>query len=409
MQKVYFKTFGCRTNIYDTQIMTSKFGAHQITLNENDANVIIINSCTVTNGADSSVRQFVNKIRATKTNVRLLFTGCGVDTLGAALLKDGKIDGLFGSSEKLKAPEFANSNDQVVKIGVKDFIDDAIIWQTQGKSRAYIKIQEGCDFACSYCIIPRARGNSRSLHQTTILTQIKLLADNGLSDFTLTGTNVGSYQNLAKLIAKIYDISGVKRLRLGSIEPCQVNEELLDVMSHNCFARHIHVALQHVDTQILKSMNRHNNFADDQKLLYKLHSLGFAIGTDFIVGFPNETKDIWDNSLAKVKDLPLTHIHPFIFSPRDNTPAASLKGASRGDESKARLKAINDLIVHKNFIFRQSGQKLLVFVEENGSGYDQFYNRCEIPNVSPKSWVEVSQYDVLQNTNQATQYQLCKK
>ncbi|MEY4503761.1 MAG: hypothetical protein RL154_53, partial [Pseudomonadota bacterium] len=404
-----FKTFGCRTNIFDTQIMTNEFGKHQITQNELEANTIIINSCTVTNGADASVRQYVNKIRTKIPNTKLLFTGCGLETLGQKLLDDGKIDGLFGSSEKSRVAEFAESSEKIIELGNKDFIDSSIITEISGKTRAYIKIQEGCDFACSYCIIPTARGKSRSLTLETILEQVEVLASSGFSEFTLTGTNVGSFANLSKLITMLYNIQGVKRVRLGSIEPCQVSDELLEIMTDDKFAKQIHVALQHVSEQILAAMNRNNIFSEDKKLLEKLFSKGFAIGTDFIVGFPGETKEIWQDAISKVKDLPLTHIHPFIFSPRDGTVAAKLKNTPKGDESKLRLKELNEIVDSCNFNFRQKKQILKVLVEENQSGFDQFYNRCDIIGAKPKSWIEVINYNTLKEKNIATEFKECNE
>ncbi len=409
MQKIYFKTFGCRTNIFDTQIMTNAFGMHQITQNEAEADAIIINSCTVTNGADAGVRQYVNKIRAKKPDAKILFTGCGIDTLGQKLLDDGKIDGLFGASEKSRVEEFVNSSEKIVELGNKEFIDTAVISEISGKTRAYIKIQEGCDFECSYCIIPSSRGKSRSLPEDVILTQVQTLCDKGFNEFTLTGTNVGSYKSLASLITKICAIYGVKRLRLGSIEPCQVTDELILAMSHQKFAKQLHVALQHTSDTILEAMKRTNRYSTDKAMLDKLARLGFALGTDFIVGFPTETKEIWQDAINRVKDLPLTHIHPFIFSQRDGTVAAGLKGAPKGDESKARLKELSELIEQKNLEFRKQSSKLIVHIEENESGFDQFYNRCDVEGAKANSYVLVKRYTILENKNSALEYEECNE
>ena len=159
-------------------------------------------------------------------------------------------------------------------------------------------------------------------------------------------------------------------------------------------------------------MNRKNFFEGDAKLLQKLSDIGFAIGTDFIVGFIGESDEIWSEAIKRVGDLPLTHVHPFIFSPRDATPAAKLKGAPRGDVSKIRLKELNDLVANKNYNFRKNVAKLQVLqvlVEENGGGFDQFYNRCDVGGVSSKTWVNVSNVEVLPDKNIAMEFEICKK
>ena len=192
-QKVYFKTFGCRTNLFDTQVMMNKLKDFEITLDENDANIIVINSCTVTNSADSTARNYRNGIKKLPLNPRIIFTGCGVWTKGEDLFNAKKIDALFGHSEKEKINTLLKDNTRFFQAGDLEHIDDTIIDKMIGKSRAFVKIQEGCDFRCSYCIIPYVRGNSRSYEEFKILEQITLLASNGFGEFILTGTNLGSF------------------------------------------------------------------------------------------------------------------------------------------------------------------------------------------------------------------------
>ena len=151
-QKVFFKTFGCRTNVFDSQVMMSKLEDFDITLNEKEANVVVINSCTVTNSADTTARSYINGLNKLPNKPRVIFTGCGVWTKGESLFNDNKIDALFGHSEKEKINELLKNEDKFFQAGDLKHIDDTIISEMIGKSRAFIKIQEGCDFRCSYCM-----------------------------------------------------------------------------------------------------------------------------------------------------------------------------------------------------------------------------------------------------------------
>ena len=406
---VYIKTFGCRTNLFDSQVMSTQLGSdhYAITANEQEADVVIINSCTVTNSADSSVRHYINRLHRERPEVKILFTGCGVATQGKQLLNEGKVTGVFGHSEKEEAARFLTEKPGFFVPGDLHHVDSTVVTEFVGKSRAFLKIQEGCDFACSYCIIPTVRGRARSLKETTILEQVRVLLEQGFTEFVLTGTNVGSYgkdtgTSLAELLPKIGALPGVKRIRLGSIEPIQVTDALLEVMQSEWMARHLHIALQHTDDVMLERMNRRNRFTSDQKLFEKLSNKGFALGTDYIVGFPGETEALFENGLERVKMLPLTHIHAFTYSIREGTPAASMKETVPGDVAKERHRRLTDAVQKQNFHFRHSHRtgplEILIEGGENGlyHGLDQFFNRIQV--VSGKEcrgeWVRVTDYDV---------------
>ena len=233
-KKVYFKTFGCRTNLYDSQVMMGAMQDYEVTEIESEADAIVINSCTVTNGADSHVRSYISHVEKS-SEAKLFLTGCGAHTKGESLLKENRIHGVFGQSEKQKIDFMLSQDKPFYDPGDLNFVDDAIVDDFVGKSRAFIKIQEGCNFRCSYCIIPFVRGDARSMSEEKILEQISRLALNGFGEFVLTGTNVGSYgvdskTSLAKLLKKISQIRGVRRIRLGSIEPIQVTDEFKEIL-----------------------------------------------------------------------------------------------------------------------------------------------------------------------------------
>jgi len=226
MKKVFFKTFGCRTNQFDTQVMMSKLKEFELTQDENSSDIIVVNSCTVTNGADSSVRNYIASMKRKNPDAKVILAGCGSHSKGEALFEDNKVFGVMGHSEKENINEILKKETRFYEIGDLEHIDSTIVEEFVGKSRAFIKIQEGCDFRCSYCIIPSVRGNARSHKEETILEQIRKLAANGFGEFILTGTNVGSYgkdhgTSMAKLLKKMSMIRGVRRIRIGSLVPSE--------------------------------------------------------------------------------------------------------------------------------------------------------------------------------------------
>lgn len=412
MKKVYFKTFGCRTNQFDTQIMLSKLKNFTIEDDDSSSDIIVINSCTVTNGADSSVRGYISSVKRKNPNAKIILTGCGAHSKGDMLFDEKAVFGVMGHSEKSNIDTLLQKEDPFYEIGDLNHIDSTVIGDFIGKSRAFIKIQEGCDFGCSYCIIPSVRGSARSHETETILEQISLLSSNGFGEFILTGTNVGSFgkdkdTTLAKLLKKISYIRGVRRIRIGSLEPIQIDDEFKELLKEPWMAKHLHIALQHTDDKMLALMNRRNVFSEDEKLLNYISQRGYAIGTDFIVGHPGETDQMWQNAIKRVQALPLTHIHAFTYSKRDGTPSAGMTDTVKGDIAKTRLAEITKCVKEKNKIFRKNNHSNLeVLVEStknNGiyKGYDQFYNLLEVKSELDlsNSWIMIEDAEVKDDKN----------
>lgn len=411
-QKVYFKTFGCRTNVFDSQVMMGALSDYEVTEEESSADIVIVNSCTVTNGADVSVRGYINQMD--KQGKKLFLTGCGAHTKGEALFGAGKIQGVFGPSEKMKINTLLSRDSRFYEIGDLNYIDDAIVDEFVGKSRAFIKIQEGCNFRCSYCIIPFVRGDARSMDEAKILEQVQRLASNGFGEFVLTGTNVGSYgqgegRNIAELMKKMSLIRGVRRIRVGSLEPIQINDSFREILDETWLERHLHIAIQHSSDAMLRIMNRRNRHNSDAELFGMLHDKGFALGTDFIVGHPGESDAIWSEAMENIRDLHLTHIHPFTYSKRDGTPSATMKPEVNGTVSAMRMAELNSLIETNNRYFREEMKNIAleVLVEsEDGkhySGYDQFYNKVMIESDEDISgdWITLKDYEVTDEYNMA--------
>lgn len=412
MKKVFFKTFGCRTNIFDTQIMMSNLKDFQTTQDEKEADMVVINSCTVTNSADSTARNYINSLQKLPKKPRVIFTGCGVWTKGENLFNENKIDALFGHSEKEKINTLLKDDTRFFQAGDLKHIDETIIEKMVGKSRAFVKIQEGCNFRCSYCIIPFVRGDSRSYDEAKILEQITTLASNGFGEFILTGTNLGSYgkgvegrDGLAILLKKISQIRGVRRIRLGSVEPIQITDQFKEILTEPWMGKHLHIALQHTNKEMLKLMNRRNQVDKDLELFEFLASKGYAIGTDFIVGHPGESEEVWEDAMKNLQKFPLTHCHSFTYSKRDGTPSATMKPQVNGAIAKQRLKQLDDIIKQKNLEFRKEQKSLDILIESSKddiyTGYDQFFNPIEVSSSSDivGDWIVCDQFEVKENYN----------
>ena len=410
MQKIFFKTFGCRTNIYDTELLKSYIKDYEITNDEDAADIVVINSCTVTNSADSGVRNYINGVK--RRGAKVVLTGCGAVSKGKELFNSG-IFGVLGASKKSDLNELLKQEKPFFELGNLNSVDKNIVTNYENHTKAFIKIQEGCNFSCSYCIIPSVRGKARSMDEAMILKEARILAQNGYNELVLTGTNIGSYgkdtnSSLGKLLANLGKISGIRRIRLGSIEPSQIDESFREILKEEWLERHLHIALQHTSQAMLKIMRRRNNAFSDLELFNELSSLGFALGTDYIVGHPGESEEIWAEAVEIFKKFPITHLHAFVYSPRRDTHSARLKSDVSGDVAKSRLKILQGIALQNNENFRKkyNGALKILVEQKNGEfyeGFDQFYNKAKILSQKDitKEWVEVSEYEVKPDANYA--------
>ena len=410
MQKIFFKTFGCRTNIYDTELLKSYIKDYEITNDEEVADIVVINSCTVTNSADSGVRNYINGVK--RRGAKVILTGCGAVSKGKELFASG-IFGVLGASKKSDLNELLKQEKPFFELGNLNSVDKNIVTNYENHTKAFIKIQEGCNFNCSYCIIPSVRGKARSMDEAMILKEARILAQNGYNELVLTGTNIGSYgkdtnSSLGKLLANLGKISGIRRIRLGSIEPSQIDESFREILKEEWLERHLHIALQHTSEAMLKIMRRRNNAFSDLELFNELSSLGFALGTDYIVGHPGESEEIWAEAVENFKKFPITHLHAFVYSPRRDTHSATLKSDVSGDVAKARLKVLQGIAFKNNENFRKNhnGALKILVEQKNGDfyeGFDQFYNKAKISSQKDitKEWLEVSEYEIKPDANYA--------
>lgn len=419
MQKVFFKTFGCRTNTFDTQVMINALKDFIPTPYEEDSDIVVVNSCTVTNGADSGVRNYINRLQ--NEGKKIYFTGCGVQTQGKMLLDKGLVSGVFGHSHKENINALLNKQTHFFLEDDLESLDYKILSDFVGRSRAFIKIQEGCDFQCSYCIIPSVRGRARSFPLSKIVQQVERLSDKGFSEFILTGTNMGSWgkdfkSSIAILVESLCAIPTLKRLRIGSLEPSQINAQFLEVLENPKIERHLHIALQHTSNAMLERMQRINRVEKDLELFYNLAKKGFALGSDFIVGHPGESEIIWKEAFENFVNFPLTHLHSFIYSPRDDTPSAKMQDRVNGLIAKNRKRQIETKVQENNLKFRESlsvrGVPLHILVEEVkqsdslfiAQGFDEYYNKVQITSknfIKKDNWLEIQNFTAKMDKNYA--------
>lgn len=335
----------------------------------------MVNSCTVTNGADSDVRNYLRRIA--RKEKRAILAGCGAVSKGDELFKERLVWGVLGGENKDKLRGFLQENRPFFALGGLKFNEKKTAVNFDSHTKAFLKIQEGCNFNCSYCIIPQVRGESRSVELAALVKQSEELVANGFSEIVLTGTNIGSFKpSLGALLQELGKIRGLRRVRLGSVEPSQIDEAFLEVCKEDFVEKHLHIALQHTSEEMLRLMRRRNRTKEDLKLFLKLAQEGFGLGTDYIVAHPGESEQIWQEAVENLQNFPLTHIHAFIFSPRSNTHSQELLnkfGAVNGTIGKQRLNQICELVKAKNLNFRQTQAQnnaaLSVLVEKKTASF----------------------------------------
>ena len=385
MKKVAIHTLGCRANQLESSIISDKFTAlgWQVVKFNELADIYVINTCTVTGKSDNESRYYARKARKTNTDAKIILCGCytQVSPEEAAQLED--VDLVLGNTEKLEIAELITNSEifeQENKIYVSDIMQknifqDKVVFSASGRTRANIKLQDGCNFRCTYCIVPYARGKSRSNEPHNIINQVNEITKQGFQELVLSGIHLGQWgldlnpkKQLADIIKEIEKIESLKRFRLSSIDPMEFTEELLDVITNSGkFCRHLHISLQSGNNEILKAMKRRYNVEYYSDLINKLNKSipNIAIGSDIIVGFPGETHEQFENTYENLKKLPISYIHVFSYSKRKGTPAGLMENQVQENIKKERNKKLTELANAKNLAFRESfvGKNLEVLIE----------------------------------------------
>lgn len=384
-KRVAFFTLGCKTNQYESEAMASIFrskGYETVAFDEL-SDVYVINTCTVTHLGDRKSRQIIRRAAKRNPEAVVAVTGCYAQTSPGEVLEIPGVDLIVGTTDRSRIVELveeaAKAEDTVNTVKdimlQKDF-EEMPILDYEDRTRAFVKIQEGCNNYCTYCIIPYARGPLRSRNPERVLAEVKKLVGEGFSEVVLTGIHIGAYEaqthkeiDLADLVIKVALVPGLKRLRLGSIEPLDITPRLIQAMAEiRTICRHLHIPLQSGDDTVLQRMNRHYNTLEFARLVSAVRGQipEIAITTDVIVGFPGETADNFENTYDFIRDMGFSKTHVFKYSPRKGTPAASFKDQVEPTEKEERSKRLItlDRLNQKKFANRFIGESMDVLVEE---------------------------------------------
>ncbi len=386
--KVAFATLGCRMNQFETSALEEKFVNHgyQLTDFKDIADVYIVNTCTVTNDADRTSRKTLRQAKRRNPNAIVVATGCYAQVSPDELAKIEEVDLVIGNSHKTAVYEivesFINERRQekvfIDNIFRKNEFDTFQISTFYEGARPILKVQEGCNSFCSFCIIPFARGKVRSAKIKEVIQQIKILVDKGFKEIVLTGTQLSQFgwdnnENLYSLLKEIVKIPDLYRIRLSSMGVNELDENLIDLLtSEEKIAPHFHLSIQSADDRVLRDMKRNYTVKEYiekvEKILNKRPET--AIGTDIITGFPTEDEEAFENTVKVVKDIPFAYIHVFTYSQREGTKAVSYGDNVPPQEKKRRTAILREISQEKNISFRErflnKPLEVLVISEKDG-------------------------------------------
>ncbi|MCY4644364.1 MAG: tRNA (N(6)-L-threonylcarbamoyladenosine(37)-C(2))-methylthiotransferase MtaB [Bacteriovoracales bacterium] len=351
---VALHTLGCRLNSSETAMIAQGFvdRGHRIVPFGERADVVFINTCTVTDKADSTCRHLIRKAVRSSPKAKVVVAGCYAQMEAQKLAAMEGVDLVVGNSEKHKVFDYLDKEPQkIVRVRQTDTFWSAHTTAKDHHTRGFLKIQDGCDYVCSFCIIPFARGRSRALPQAVAIRKAQEMAREGFKEIVLTGVNIGEYESKTKerlgdLLSGLARIKGLDRIRLSSVEPNTITDELLDIMSLSPkFQDHFHIPLQSGSDSILKAMRRKYDVKTYRQVIEKIKTKypHAGIGADIIAGFPGESEEDFESTFKLLEELPVTHFHVFPYSKRQKTTAAKLPEQIPYAVKKKRVQALLSL------------------------------------------------------------------
>lgn len=392
-KKVAFYTLGCKLNFSETSTIARSFkeeGFKRVDFNE-AADIYVINTCSVTENADKRFKTIVKQAQKVNEDAFVIAVGCYAQLKPEELADVDGVDLVLGATEKFKITDYLNDltkNDlgevHSCEIDEADFYVGA--YSIGDRTRAFLKVQDGCDYKCTYCTIPLARGISRSDKLENVLNNAAEISSKGIKEIVLTGVNIGDYgkgefgnkkheHTFLDLVKALDEVEGIERLRISSIEPNLLKNETIDfVAESNTFVPHFHIPLQSGSDDLLKLMKRRymSSLYSDRVAQIKYVMPDACIGVDVIVGFPGETEELFLETYNYLSDLDISYLHVFTYSERDNTPAAAMEGVVPTKVRKKRSKMLRGLSAKKRRAFYESqlGNTCTVLFEgENKEGY----------------------------------------
>lgn len=392
--KVAFTTLGCRVNQYETEAMIEKFikEGYRLVDFEEYADVYVINTCTVTNMSDKKSRQMISRARRLNEDAIIAAVGCYSQVAPEEVSKIDGVDVVLGTKNKGDIVYWVNrarqQKEQVVEVNevLRDSVFENLrIDEYQDRTRAFLKIQDGCNRFCSYCLIPFARGAVCSKEPEKIINEVNELAAHNFKEIILSGIHIASYGsdlngdwNLVRILEEIDKVDGIERVRIGSIDPQFFSEGVIEkIGSLKKLCPHFHLSLQSGCDETLKRMNRRYTIEEYKKITEGLRSniKGVSITTDIIVGFPGETDEEFNSTYEFLKDIKLSKMHIFKYSPRRGTKAADMKEQVDGKVKEERSKKLIELDkrLHRQFMTNFIGKKMYVLYEQKHNGLSNIY------------------------------------
>ena len=396
-------TFGCRLNTYESEVMKAE--AEKAGLSD----VLVVNTCAVTAEAVRQAKQAIRKARRDFPERKIIVTGCAAQTEARAFGDMAEVDLVIGNGDKLRAQSYApmafglSLNDKVQVNDIMSVRETAghLIDGMDGRARAFVQVQNGCDHRCTFCIIPYGRGPSRSVPMGAVVDQVKRLVGNGFREMVLTGVDTTSYggdlpgtPSLGKLVQAILrHVPELPRLRISSIDSIEADEALHEaIASDRRLMPHLHLSLQSGDDMILKRMKRRHLRADTLEFVARVRKGrdDIVLGADIIAGFPTETEEMFENSLKIVAEADLTYLHVFPYSPREGTPAAKMPQVDRG-VAKARARRLREAGDRQfaKLCASRVGMIESVLVESDGSGRSEQFVPVAVPGYAQGEIVPV--------------------
>ncbi|HIE28986.1 TPA: tRNA (N(6)-L-threonylcarbamoyladenosine(37)-C(2))-methylthiotransferase MtaB [Candidatus Poribacteria bacterium] len=396
MPTIAFITLGCKVNQYDTQVMReiARQSGYEVVSESKSADIYVVNTCTVTHASDRKARQTIRKTKRLHPNAKILVTGCYADSDGKNIEEIEGVTLVFGNYRKKCLAEYLRKlggfGNDASSLSESPHLNRNVpyppfhssITTFDGQTRALVKIQDGCNTFCTYCIVPHVRGRMTSRPIDDIVREIEALAQNGYKEVVITGIHLGAYgkdiQNsvtIADVLEQIHPIDGIERIRLSSIEPMDVPDDLIErIALLPKVAPHFHLPLQSGNNEILKLMGRRYTVEEYACLVGKIRATFPDVGitTDIMVGFPSETDAQFNDTYNFIKEMAFSRLHVFRYSPRRGTPAASYPGRIPAKVSATRSEAVRELghRLAEEFHTQMLGKVMEALVEDSREGKD---------------------------------------
>ena len=406
-KKVAFYTLGCKLNFSETSTISRQLTDLGFSKSEfnNGADLFVINTCSVTENANKECRRIIRKAKKISPQSNVIITGCYAQLKPESISNIEGVDMVIGANEKFNIPKllknFSNKTTEIHGCSINN-LNYFSSFSLQDRTRSFLKVQDGCDYPCTYCTIPLARGKSRSDNIQNIVRNAKEIAKNGIKEIVLTGVNIGDFKEnnhrFIDLIRELEKVQGIERYRISSIEPNLITDEIIEfVKRSNKFMPHFHIPLQSGSDNILRLMKRRYNtglyFEKIKKIKQEIPNV--CLGADVIVGFPGEDDNEFNKTLNFIKDLDISYLHVFSYSERENTKAILMDNKvpkNKISERSKMLRILSDKLQRKFYLNYQETEQSVLFEQDNKDGFMHGFTKNYIKVKVPfdKSFVKTN-------------------